>query len=225
MSAFLDRLLVVCIALLRFHWLFLWPLLWHRFYKGDNIYVVFVFWQNINLMLYQCLISTWAIFFYRFFTFDMRIFLYPFRKLFIKIFVVFIAGLQLLDILSDLRYDCNRWFVSIGVHNISNFLLVKVKISQDNGFSLRLKLKLTLTSANTSPRTSPVATVGFWGFSPPKLNSKPPQIETWYTINELSFCHFFECQALPQKRKAPFIENILAMVLAQIILIKPDLQL
>jgi len=40
----------------------------------------------------------------------------------------------------------------------------------------------TVSDSNTAnvaliPRISPVATGGFWGFSPQKLNSKPPKLK------------------------------------------------
>jgi len=53
----------------------------------------------------------------------------------------------------------------------------------------------------------------------PKQSSKPPPIETWNTINRLSFCQFLECQAPAQTQspttetQSPPIENFLATVL------------
>jgi len=42
--------------------------------------------------------------------------------------------------------------------------------------------------------------------SPP--NKAPsPQIETWNTINQWSFCQFLECQATQHKRKAPLLKT------------------
>ena len=54
------------------------------------------------------------------------------------------------------------------------------------------------------PKLSPVSWGWLWlgGLSPPKQSSKP-QIETWNTINQWSFCQFLDCQATPHKRKAP----------------------
>ena len=54
---------------------------------------------------------------------------------------------------------------------------------------------------------SPVATGGgLLGAKPPKQSSQPPQIETWDTINQWSFCQFLECQVPPHKRKAPLFK-------------------
>ena len=52
--------------------------------------------------------------------------------------------------------------------------------------------------------TSPVAKRDFWVLSPPKQSSKPPQIETWHTINQLSFCQFLECQDPRRNAKPPY---------------------
>ena len=57
----------------------------------------------------------------------------------------------------------------------------------------------TLMQAAPSPRV-----VG--GLAPQKI-SKPPQIETQNTINQLSFCQLLECQAPPYKRKAPLLKT------------------
>ena len=53
---------------------------------------------------------------------------------------------------------------------------------------------------------------GFGELSPLKQSSKPPQIETWSTINQWSICQFLECQA-PRTNAKPPIENFLATVL------------
>jgi len=36
---------------------------------------------------------------------------------------------------------------------------------------------------------------GLLGAKPPQTKLQVPQIETWNTINQLSFCQFLECQA------------------------------
>jgi len=38
----------------------------------------------------------------------------------------------------------------------------------------------------------------------PQTKLQAPQIETWNTINQWSFCQFLECQATPHKRKARY---------------------
>ena len=44
-----------------------------------------------------------------------------------------------------------------------------------------------------------------WASPPPKQIFKPPQIETWKTINQWSFCQFLECQDHPRTNaKAPY---------------------
>jgi len=48
---------------------------------------------------------------------------------------------------------------------------------------------------------SPVPTRGFWGLSP-QAKLQPLQIETGNTINQLRFCQFLDCHALPHKPKA-----------------------
>ena len=50
---------------------------------------------------------------------------------------------------------------------------------------------------------------GFSGLRPPpKQIFKPPQIETWKTINQWSFCQFLECQDHPpHKRKGPLLKT------------------
>ena len=40
-----------------------------------------------------------------------------------------------------------------------------------------------------------------------------PQIETWNTVHQWSFCQFLECQVPPHTRKVPPIEDFLATVL------------
>ena len=56
-------------------------------------------------------------------------------------------------------------------------------------------------SLHNLPR--PVATGGRFGGLAHQKTPSPPQIETWNTINQLSFCQFLECQAPPHKRKTP----------------------
>ena len=60
---------------------------------------------------------------------------------------------------------------------------------------------------------SPVATGGFCGLSPLNKAPSPPQIETWNTINQWSFCQFLECQS-PRTNAKPPTENFLATVLS-----------
>jgi len=38
----------------------------------------------------------------------------------------------------------------------------------------------------------------------PQTKLHDPQIETWNTINQCSFCQFLQCQALLQNRKFPY---------------------
>jgi len=47
---------------------------------------------------------------------------------------------------------------------------------------------------------------GFGGLSP-QTKLQAPQIETWNTINQWSFCQFLEYQAPPHKRKAPLLKS------------------
>ena len=63
------------------------------------------------------------------------------------------------------------------------------------------------------------------GLSHPKQISKPPQIETWNTINQWIFCQFLECQAPPQQSKSPtenFLATVLVIVIYTIVCLRED---
>jgi len=57
------------------------------------------------------------------------------------------------------------------------------------------------------PKSSPVATGGFRGFIPPSKAPSDPEIETWNTTDQWSFCQCLECQATSHKRKAPLLKT------------------
>jgi len=60
--------------------------------------------------------------------------------------------------------------------------------------------RIKMIEAVPSPRGALV------GLAPPN-KATSPQIETWNTINQWSFCQFLECQAPPHKRKAPLLKT------------------
>jgi len=85
----------------------------------------------------------------------------------------------------------------------------------ENNFKRTITCPTTRANmSEPSKRSSPVDTgVDFGGLNPPKQSSKPPQIETWYTINKWSFGQFYnvnppkQTQSPLQNCKAPLLEN------------------